>query len=362
MVIKPSEMTPNCAKIIESIVERYLDQECVKVVQGAVPETTALLAQRWDHIFYTGNGCVGRIVMEAAAKHLTPLTLELGGKSPVLVDRTADMTTVVNRVFGGKILNQGQVCVSPDYVLIDETRCEEFLKKLTSQAAMSNLSVDNPKWGKIVNGRHVDRLRRLLDSSGGEVVCGGVQDIDVAAQHMPFTVVKNVDLDSPIMREEIFGPILPVIPLKNMNDGIKHVKERDRPLALYIFSKDKGFTDRVIQECPSGGVGVNTTVEQLMNSQAPFGGVGASGFGKYHGQDGFDEFSHHRTIIYKSGSAPFVPPPEKCPDYAYDIAIKATVTGFVSPRTKQLLKAAFCFLIVCVIAWLAHFYFRMNLH
>merc|ERR1712232_204388 len=206
MVIKPSEMSPHCAEVLEYIVNNYLDTDCVKVVHGAVIETTALLEQRWDHVLYTGNGSVGRIVMQAAAKHLTPVTLELGGKSPVFVDKTANMTTVVNRLFNAKTTNTGQICVSPDYVLIDESREQEFLDAFSKQVAASNFGVGsktNPNWGSIINGRHVERLKRLIETSGGEVVCGGADDIDVAARHVPMTVLRNIDIDAPIMNEEI---------------------------------------------------------------------------------------------------------------------------------------------------------------
>merc|ERR1719456_1759712 len=180
MIIKPSEMAPHSAEVIERIVNEYLDRDCIKIVQGAVAETTALLEQRWDHIFYTGNGVVARIVMQAAAKHLTPLTLELGGKSPVFVDKTANMTTVVNRLFNAKATNQGQICVAPDYVLIDESREKEFLDAFSAQVASSNFgagSKSNPNWGKIINSRHAERLKRLIETSGGRVVCGGSDEV-----------------------------------------------------------------------------------------------------------------------------------------------------------------------------------------
>jgi len=343
MVVKPSEMSSHCAAIIQKIVDEYLDNSCIKCVQGAIPETTALLEQHWDHIFYTGNGAVGRLVMQAAAKHLTPVTLELGGKSPVIVDKTANMNTVVNRVFAAKTLNQGQICVAPDYVLIDESREQEFVDKFSAQVAASNVgagSRDNPDWGKIVDTRHVNRLKRLIETSGGEVVCGGADDVDVEARHVPLTVLKNVSPDAPVMNEEIFGPVMPVIPLKNMEDGIRLVKERERPLALYVFSQDSKFQEKVLNECTSGGAGVNSAVEQLANKQAPFGGTGASGFGRYHGKFGFDEFSHYRTVLYKSGSAATLPPVEQQPKWLYDVALKAMVTGFIKPETKTKLKYA----------------------
>jgi len=280
--------------------------------------------------------------MEAAAKHLTPITLELGGKSPVIVDRTANMDAVVNRVFAGKSLNQGQVCIAPDYVVIDETRADEFVTKFVAQVRASNFgegSKDNANWGKIINGRHVQRLKRLIETSGGEVACGGAADADVDARHVPLTVIKNVQLDAPIMHEEIFGPVLPVVSVRNMDIGIELVKkDHERPLALYVFSQDKAFQDRVLNEITSGGACVNTAVDHVANKTAPFGGTGASGMGKYHGKYGFDEFSHFRTVLRKSGSQPLLPPIEKQPAWLYDAMLKIMVTGFVKPETKKTIK------------------------
>lgn len=343
MIIKPSELSPHCADVIQFIVEKYLDPDCIKVIKGAVNETQALLDQRWDHIMYTGNGVIARTVMEAAAKHITPVTLELGGKSPVLVDETANMAAVVNRVFGTKSMNQGQICVAPDYVIIHETRCEEFISAFTKQVASSKFgegSKDNPNWGNIINENHVERLRRLIDTSGGKVRSGGSADIDAKARHVPLTVIEGPDLDAPVMHEEVFGPILPVIPVKNMDEGIRMIKDRERPLALYVFSQDAKFQERVLSECPSGGAAVNSAMEHMCNKRAPFGGTGASGMGKYHGKDGFDEFSHYRTILYKKGSQPMLPPVEKQPAWFHDAALKMLVTGFVSPETKQKVKMA----------------------
>lgn len=343
IVIKPSEMAPACASVIEMMVNKYLDTDCIKIVQGAVAETQALLEQRWDHIFYTGNGVVGRVVARAAAENLTPITLELGGKSPVLVDKTANMATVVNRVFAAKYTNCGQICVAPDYVLVDACREQELVDALSKQVAASGFGVgskSNPNWGKIINRRHCDRLKRLIETSGGEVVCGGADDVDSEARHVPFTILRNVNRDAPILFEEIFGPILPIIPVNSMQEAVEFVKSREHPLALYIYSQDKVFTEKVLSECTSGGAGVNDSLGQLMNKEAPFGGTGSSGIGKYHGKYGFDEFSHIRTVLYKSGSSPTVPHPEAQPEWLYDVALKALVTGFLTPEQKRTVKFA----------------------
>lgn len=328
MVIKPSEMAPNSAKVIERIVNDFLDNDAVKVVQGGIPCSTALLEQRWNHIFYTGNGYVGRIVMQAAAKHLTPVTLELGGKNPVLVDKTANMDAVVNRLFYAKATNQGQTCVAPDFVIIDDSRTEEFISRFSEQIRSSDFgegSRENPNWGKIINKRHTQRIRRLIETSGGEVVIGGASDVDEEAQHVPMTIIKDVAADAPIMTEEIFGPVLPVVSVSSMDDGIKMVKKLERPLALYVFSEDEDFQERALTECISGGSAVNTAFEQIVNKDAPFGGVGESGMGKYHGKYGFDEFSHLRTVLYKKGSGPALPPPEKQPDWFFALLRKVLV-------------------------------------
>jgi aldehyde dehydrogenase (NAD+) len=259
----------------------------------------------------------------------------------VLVDKTANMQTVVNRVFAAKTTNAGQICVAPDYVVIDENRHDEFLKAFSDQVEKSqygNGSKGNKNWGKIINSRHADRLKRLIDTSGGEAVTGGSAEVDAEARHVPLTVLKGVKPDSPIMFEEIFGPVLPVIPVKDMQQGIQMVKDREKPLALYVFSQDKRFTEKVLSECTSGGAAVNTALEQLANKEAPFGGVGASGMGAYHGKKGFDEFSHHRTILYKTGSNPTLPPAEQHPEWLYNVMVKATITGFLTEDQKKMLK------------------------
>lgn len=259
----------------------------------------------------------------------------------MLVDKTANMQTVVNRVFAAKQINAGQICVAPDYVVIDESRHDEFLKAFSEQVEKSNFgngSKGNKNWGKIINSRHADRLKRLIETSGGEAVTGGPAEVDADARHVPLTLLKDVKPDSPIMFEEIFGPVLPVIPVKDMKEGIKMVKDREKPLALYVFSQDRTFQETVLHECTSGGASVNTALEQLANKEAPFGGVGASGMGAYHGKKGFDEFSHHRTILYKTGSNPTLPPPEQHPAWLYDVMLKATVTGFLTEQQKQMIK------------------------
>ena len=277
-----------------------------------MPETTALLAERWDHIFYTGNGTVGRVVMEAAAKHLTPVTLELGGKSPAIVDRHANLDVAAKRIAWGKFVNTGQTCVAPDYVLVDRTVEQPFLGALgsTVRAFYGDDPRRSPDYGRIINDRHFTRLRGLLES-GGEVVVGG--ESDASDRYIAPTVLTAVDPDAPIMREEIFGPLLPVIAVDDVDDAIDFVNAREKPLALYVFSEADTVAERVIASTSAGGVAVNATVLHLAVPGLPFGGVGASGMGAYHGRAGFDTFSHRKSVLNRPTrlDVPVMYPPYK---------------------------------------------------
>eukprot|EP00444_Apocalathium_aciculiferum_P023820 CAMPEP_0183440546 /NCGR_PEP_ID=MMETSP0370-20130417/81852_1 /TAXON_ID=268820 /ORGANISM="Peridinium aciculiferum, Strain PAER-2" /LENGTH=511 /DNA_ID=CAMNT_0025629433 /DNA_START=66 /DNA_END=1601 /DNA_ORIENTATION=+ len=339
VIIKPSEMNPTCAPLLQALVEKYLDSECIKVVQGALDETTALLKQRWDHIFYTGNGVVGRIVMRAAAEHLTPVTLELGGKSPVIIDETAQMDATCDRVSLVKWMNCGQICVAPDYVLVHESRAKEFVDR--QKALVLKSFGDDPKacgeYGKIVNERHVDRVQKLIETAKGELICGGVAGIDRSARHIPPTIIYEPSMDSPLMQEEIFGPIMPIVPYKTLDDAIKIVNSKDMPLAFYMYSENSANIEKVLSNVSSGGACVNTSLEHILEEDAPFGGKGPSGMGSYHGKFGFDELSHTRTILRKStlpgfrGAAFPLPIAAKpTPDFVYGIAVKMTLG--VMPR------------------------------
>ena len=296
-LLKPSEVAPATAALIARWIPRYLDETAIKVVEGGVPETTEILAQRFDHIFYTGNGTVGRIVMTAAAKHLTPVTLELGGKSPCIVDRTADLDVTAKRIVWGKFFNAGQTCVAPDYVLVESSVHDALLEKLAS--TIRRFFGDDPQrsedYARIVNERHHARLVRLLDD--GEVVVGGRHD--VTDRYIAPTVLKNVSVDSPVMSDEIFGPILPVLAVPNVDAAIRFVRERPKPLALYVFSSSKANQTQVLERTSSGGAVVNHVVWHLAVPDLPFGGVGESGMGAYHGHFGFETFSHAKAILHK---------------------------------------------------------------
>jgi aldehyde dehydrogenase (NAD+) len=315
VVIKPSEVAPATSALLAKLLPKYCDRDAIAVIEGGVPETTQLLEQRFDHIFYTGNGHVGRIVMTAAAKHLTPVTLELGGKSPCIVDRDADLAVAAKRIAWGKFVNAGQTCVAPDYLLVDESVHDKFLDKLSE--AIGEFYGPDPQasgdYARIVNERHHDRLCKLMDS--GDVVVGG--KTDRANRYIAPTVLRGVSEDSPAMQDEIFGPILPVFSVKSLDEAIDFVNRRDKPLALYVFSKDKQVAERVLTSTSSGGVCVNDCLSHLVPPELPFGGVGPSGMGAYHGKASFDTFSHKKSVLDKPTR---LDPPLRYPPYTDDKA------------------------------------------
>ncbi|MET7366285.1 aldehyde dehydrogenase family protein [Streptomyces sp. NPDC005566] len=295
VVAKPSELAPATSAAVARLLPQYLDTDAVAVVEGGVPETTALLAERFDHIFYTGNGTVGRIVMAAAARHLTPVTLELGGKSPVFVDRDTDLTTVAARLAAGKFLNAGQTCVAPDYVLTDPETAPALADALA--AAVEGLygqdASAHPEYGRIVNERHFDRLVGLLDS--GRTVTGGIHDR--ADKYIAPTVLADVAPDAPVMGEEIFGPVLPIVTVDGLDDAIGFINDRDKPLALYAFTHSPAVRERLLAETSSGAVGLGLPLAHLTVSDLPFGGVGESGMGNYHGRYSLETFSHRKAVL-----------------------------------------------------------------
>ncbi|MCX5286189.1 MULTISPECIES: aldehyde dehydrogenase family protein [unclassified Streptomyces] len=297
VVAKPSELAPATSTALARLLPQYLDTDAVAVVEGGVPETTALLAERFDQIFYTGNGTVGRIVMRAAAEHLTPVALELGGKSPAFVDRDTDLAVVADRLVRGKFLNAGQTCVAPDYVLTDPETARALEPRLAE--AVTTLFGPEPKesaaFGRIVNERHFDRLTGLLGS--GRTVTGGASDR--AAKYIAPTVLADVDPKSPVMGEEIFGPILPVVTVADLDEAIGFINDRDKPLALYVFTESDTTRERIAAETSSGGLGFGLPLAHLTVSDLPFGGVGESGMGSYHGRYSIDTFSHRKAVLEK---------------------------------------------------------------
>lgn len=303
-VLKPSEVAPATASLIEDMLPRYVDPAIVKVVTGGVPETTALLEQRFDHVFYTGNGTVGRVVMKAAAEHLTPVTLELGGKSPAIVTSSADVEVSARRIAWGKFVNAGQTCVAPDYVLADTRVVDELVNGL--RAAVSGFFGDDPAtsddYGRIVDERHHGRLTELLDAGGfDEIAVGG--DSDRANRYLAPTVLTGVKPDAKVMEDEIFGPILPVLTYDSLDDAIDYVNDHPTPLAMYVFSGRSSTVDGIVDRTSAGGVTVNHTLLHLAVNDLPFGGVGASGMGAYHGEAGFRIFSHAKPVLHR-GTTP----------------------------------------------------------
>ncbi len=309
-LVKPSEVAPATSDLIARELPGYVDRDCVAVVEGGVPETTELLGERFDHIFYTGNGAVGRIVMTAAAKHLTPVTLELGGKSPCIVDREVDLDVAVKRIVWGKFYNAGQTCVAPDYILAHEGVVDRLVDKLkdTVRDFYGANPKQSPDFGRIVNARHHQRLMKLLGS--GEIVTGG--EADEASRYLAPTIVKGPSADSPVMADEIFGPILPVLTVKNIDEAIGFVNARPKPLALYVYSSNSEVQERVIGRTSSGGASVNHCWMHLTCPELPFGGVGESGIGAYHGKASFDTFCHKKSVLKKPTA---LDPPIMYPPY-----------------------------------------------
>ena len=269
----------------------------VAVINGGVEISGKLLEQSFDHIFYTGGEQVGKIVMEKASKHLTPVTLELGGKSPCIVDSTAKIPLAARRIVFGKFLNCGQTCVAPDYILCDKAIRDQLIDAIKSEIRrqFGKHPLENPSYGKIINRKHFQRLQGLIDSS--KVIIGGQSDAKIL--RIAPTVMKNVTWDDAIMGEEIFGPILPILTYESLDEAIQTVESHPHPLALYFFSEDKAAQKKVLDRCHFGGGCINDTIIHLATSAMPFGGVGESGMGGYHGQAGFDEFTHYRSIVDK---------------------------------------------------------------
>ncbi|MEM7184071.1 MAG: aldehyde dehydrogenase family protein [Spirochaetota bacterium] len=303
MIVKPSEYAPHTAILIEKIVSDLFAKEEVAVVQGEVAVSQTLLSLRHDHIFFTGSTQVGRIVMQAAAKHLTPVTLELGGKSPVLVDEYADFREAAVKIAWGKFINCGQTCVAPDYVLIPEEKKGVFLQHLTT-ALSSMYGKESQAWQKskdyarIINGKQFQRLVALLEEAkqaGAKVEIGGHSDAE--ENYLAPTVLSQVPLEVSMMQEEIFGPLLPIVTYESLQDAIQFINEREKPLALYAFTSREMAADKILRETSSGGTCINDVVIHLGNPHLPFGGIGESGMGNYHGIHGFKTFSHVRAVL-----------------------------------------------------------------
>jgi aldehyde dehydrogenase (NAD+) len=307
-VLKPSELTPCVSNAIRTIIEDCFNQNEVAVIEGGIEATTEILKVPFDHIFFTGSPKVGKIVMAAAAKNLASVTLELGGKSPVIIDSTADLDKAVHRVIRGKTLNAGQICMGPDYLLIAEPLKDLFIQKakeLIEKTLFKNGTFEEQDFAQIINQQNFNRLQSLFDDAvakGANVALGGI--FDQAGRRIQPTILTNVPLDSTLMKEEIFGPILPVFTYKSKEEVVDFVRQFDKPLSYYIFSADQHMIDYLIDNSSSGGVAVNDIMLQAFDENLPFGGVNGSGMGNYHGIYGFRELSHAKGVFIQSSETP----------------------------------------------------------
>ena len=299
VVVKPSELAPATSALIERHLPDVLGRDICDVVTGGAEITSALLAERFDHIFYTGGGRVGRIVMEAAARHLTPVTLELGGRSPAIVCSDADLAVTARRIDWGKFINAGQTCVAPDHVIVEREVADRLTALIRSEIerAFGEDPSESPDYGRIINGHHVERLSRLIANSGAAEVIGG--RIDPATRYVEPTILVEPDPTSEVLSEEIFGPLLPVLAVDDLDATLDSIRRGPTPLAMYVFSSSDDRARAILERVPSGGAVVNHTLLQLAVHELPFGGMGESGHGSYHGRAGFDRLSHLRSVLQR---------------------------------------------------------------
>ncbi|GAA5108441.1 aldehyde dehydrogenase family protein [Haloechinothrix salitolerans] len=292
-VIKPSELAPASSRLLADLLPRHLDSDAVAVVEGGAVEVSSIIEQRVDHIIFTGGPTAGRKVMAAAAAHLTPVTLELGGKSPVIVTAEADIEVAARRIVWAKLMNSGQTCIAPDHILVSRSVTSQLVEAIVG--TLAEFRANEAGGLPIVDRRQFDRIALLMKDHGGQVICGGGSDSD-ALTFEP-TIILDPDLDAPVMRDEIFGPILPIVQVGDLDAALGFVRAREKPLALYLFSSSQAEAARVVGESSSGGVVVNHMGLHCMTPALPFGGVGNSGMGAYHGKWGFDTFSHRKAVL-----------------------------------------------------------------
>ena len=295
VVLKPSAYAPTVSSVLKKLVESVFPSKYVAVIEGGREENALLLEQRFDYIFFTGSVTVGKLVLEKAAKYVTPVTLELGGKSPCIVGRTADIKIAAKRIAFGKLLNAGQTCVAPDYVVVQEDIKEKFLRELAAQLSQMERgdALKNPDYPRIVNEKHFHRLCGLME---GEKVYYGGRSCEETLQIEP-TILEDITVESPIMQEEIFGPIFPVLTYSTPEQLEKIIKNFEKPLAFYLFTQNPGMKEWALRTFPFGGGCINNTIVHLSTSHMPFGGVGFSGMGGYHGKAGFETFSHRKSVV-----------------------------------------------------------------
>jgi len=298
VVIKPSEVTPNTSRVIFELFQEYFDREYIAVVEGGAEKAKALLREKWDYIFYTGGSAVGKKIMAAAAKHLTPVTLELGGKSPCIIDKNVPMKTVARRIAWGKFFNAGQTCVAPDYVLVEKSVKTKFVAMM--REVLLEFFGDNPQespdLARIVNNHHFQRLTKLLKNT--QILVGG--ETDRKTKYIAPTLIDEPSWKQPVLQEEIFGPILPILEYETLDEALQIISRQPKPLALYFFTKDRSLRERVLTSSTSGGACINDAFSHIVPNKLPFGGVGNSGTGNYHGKASFDTFSHQKSALKRS--------------------------------------------------------------
>lgn len=300
VILKPSEKAPATSSLLASILPQYLDMNAFGVIEGGVQPTSELLALPFDKIFYTGGERVGKIVMQAAARNLTPVTLELGGKSPCIIDKNINLNTALNRIVWGKLMNVGQTCISPDYLLVHHSNLDNVLEKI-KQIIVKQYKKEPKKnrfYGRVIDSDNVRRLASYLE--GQEVIFGGQYSIE--DKYFAPTIVLNPAPESDLMQEEIFGPIIPILSFNGRSDMLAFIKRRAKPLAAYAFTEDKEFEEKFVETISAGSMCINDISMFMVNDELPFGGVGTSGMGNYHGKYGFDTFSHQKSIMHRSFS------------------------------------------------------------
>lgn len=358
-ILKPSELSPATAKLLAELIPKYLDPKAYAVVNGAVTETSELLNHRFDHILYTGSSNVGKIIMSAASKHLTPVTLELGGKSPCVVDENVDVKVAARRIAWGRFMNSGQTCIAPDYLLCHRAVQSNLVKELKAvlHEFYGSDPQTSPNYGRIVNERHFNRIKNLIDEN--KIAHGG--KTDEKDMYIEPTILINVSPEDKSMQEEIFGPVLPIVPISSPEEAIAFINEREKPLALYVFSKNKKVVEQVLRNTSSGGAIANDVLMHAGVKELPFGGVGHSGTGAYHGKHSFDVFSHKRAVMVKSLGLEFLNKP-RYPPYT-DKNVKMVEKMLVKklpqkagyPYLKALIIAGVCILFA---RWLGFSFFK----
>ncbi|XP_067143740.1 aldehyde dehydrogenase, dimeric NADP-preferring-like isoform X3 [Centruroides vittatus] len=349
-VIKPSEISENAAEVLAELLPKYLHQDCYQVVKGGVPETTELLKEKFDYIFFTGSTTVGKIIYQAAAKNLTPVTLELGGKSPVYLDDSVNMDMACRRIIWGKLLSLGQTCVAPDYILCNEEVQDLFLKSSKKVLAefFEGDPIDSPDIGRIINDRNYKRVQSYL-KDGNIAIGGKTRDED---QYIAPTILTGVKNEHQVMKDEIFGPILPIYLVKDEDEAINYINENEKPLSLYVFSTKKNIINKFMQKTTSGSLCVNDTVIHLTIDALPFGGVGFSGLGsKYHGKASFDAFSNKKSVLIRN----FNPILEKIASDRYPpfSEAKSSRLRFLLKKRKNYIPSCFPYLAVFVLGMMS---------